>query len=65
MKYNNNKDLLVSETWPQPTQGFLCHAGEDKEQVVRPLARKLEDTGITCWLDEAEVRWGENSQKSQ
>ena len=37
---------------------FLCHAGRDKERVVRPLAQKLEAKGISCWFDEAEVRWG-------
>jgi hypothetical protein len=46
---------------PETTKDiFICHAGEDKEQVVRPLARKLGGAGISCWLDEAEVRWGES-----
>ncbi len=39
---------------------FLCHASEDKELVVRPLAGRLEAAGISCWLDEAEIRWGES-----
>ena len=46
---------------PETTKDiFLCHAGEDKQQVVRPLAKKLYSGGISCWLDEAEVRWGES-----
>ena len=46
---------------PETTKDiFLCHAGEDKQQVVRPLAWKLYSGGISCWLDEAEVRWGES-----
>jgi hypothetical protein len=43
-----------------PKDVFLCHAGKDKERVVRPLAHKLEAAGISCWLDEAEVRWGDS-----
>jgi hypothetical protein len=43
-----------------PKDIFICHAGEDKEKVARPLAARLESAGISCWLDEAEVRWGES-----
>ena len=39
---------------------FLCHASEDKESVVRPLASVLKSHDITCWLDEAEISWGES-----
>ena len=39
---------------------FLCHAYEDKEPVVRPLAARLVAAGISCWIDEAEIRWGES-----
>lgn len=39
---------------------FLCHAGEDKDSVVRPLAERLEAANIACWVDEAEIRWGES-----
>lgn len=38
---------------------FLSHASDDKEQFVRPLARELDRRGITFWLDEAEIRWGD------
>jgi glycosyltransferase involved in cell wall biosynthesis len=39
---------------------FLCHAREDKDAVVRPLRQAFERAGISCWLDEAEIRWGES-----
>jgi len=39
---------------------FLCHAHEDKTTIVHPLYRALERVGISCWLDEAEIRWGES-----
>jgi hypothetical protein len=38
---------------------FLCHASEDKDPFVRPLAAEFERRGITYWLDEAEVKWGD------
>lgn len=38
---------------------FLCHATEDKQEVVRPLRDALVAAGISCWLDEAEIRWGD------
>src|SRR5262245_27902206 len=39
---------------------FLCHAREDKVEVVRPLATAFEMVGISYWLDEAEIRWGDS-----
>jgi TIR domain-containing protein len=39
---------------------FLCHAGEDKDEFVRPLAEHLRINAITYWLDEAEIRWGDS-----
>ncbi len=37
---------------------FLCHAGEDKDSIARPLYRAFTDAGISCWYDEAEIGWG-------
>jgi TIR domain-containing protein len=39
---------------------FLCHASEDKQHVVRPLNDALRAAGISCWLDEAEIHWGDS-----
>lgn len=39
---------------------FICHASEDKENVVEPLVKALEDAGITVWHDKAEIRWGDS-----
>lgn len=39
---------------------FLCHASEEKPTVARPLVAALEEHGITCWYDEAEIRWGDS-----
>ena len=39
---------------------FLNHCSEDKETVVRPIARALQARGIDYWLDEAEIRLGDS-----
>jgi len=39
---------------------FLCHASEDKADIVRPIARALETEHLTYWLDEAQISWGES-----
>jgi len=38
---------------------FLSHATVDKEPYVVPLTKKLDEVGISYWLDEAEIRWGD------
>ena len=42
---------------------FICHAGEDKDDVVRPLVEAFSQAGITCWYDEAEIQWGDSITK--
>ena len=39
---------------------FLCHASEDKDTVVLPIAESLRDHAITYWLDKAEINWGDS-----
>ena len=39
---------------------FLCHAHVDKEHFVWPLAEALGEYGVSCWLDEAEIRVGDH-----
>lgn len=39
---------------------FICHAREDKPAVVYPLAEAFDSVGISYWLDEAEIQWGDN-----
>jgi len=38
---------------------FLSHASPDKRSIVLPVAEALRENGITFWLDEAEIRWGD------
>src|SRR5688500_5256255 len=38
---------------------FLSHTSKDKDQFVRPFAKLLDTHGITYWLDEGELKWGD------
>jgi hypothetical protein len=42
---------------------FISHASEDKEIVVRPLAHALQETGLTVWYDEFELRIGDSLRR--
>ena len=39
---------------------FVCHASEDKEDFVRPLARSLQDSGLKIWYDESTIKVGDS-----
>jgi hypothetical protein len=39
---------------------FISHAGEDKEQVARPLAEALDHLGWDVWLDELRLTVGDS-----
>jgi len=39
---------------------FVCHAGEDKSDVVAPLVEAFSEAGISCWYDEAQIQWGDS-----
>ncbi|NHF60357.1 DUF1883 domain-containing protein [Flavobacteriaceae bacterium TP-CH-4] len=39
---------------------FISHASEDKDEVVRPLAKSLQTTGLKVWYDEFELRIGDS-----
>jgi len=43
---------------------FICHAGTDKEEVARPLAKILESFGLRVWLDENELKLGDSLRKT-
>ncbi len=42
---------------------FICHAGEDKEAVVRPLAQALRERKLRVWYDEFELRIGDSLRR--
>lgn len=43
---------------------FLSHASADKNEIVQPFAKRLHEIGISFWLDEAEIKWGNKLSKS-
>jgi AbiTii/TIR domain len=42
---------------------FISHASEDKNTVVRPLARALSDKGLKVWYDEFELKIGDSLRR--
>ena len=53
---------------PAPSTGhwdvFVSHAGEDKEEFVRPLARALRARGLSVWFDELTLTVGDSLRRS-
>jgi hypothetical protein len=43
---------------------FISHASEDKQDLVRPLAKTLEKMGYRVWYDEFELRIGDSLRHS-
>ncbi|HTS05273.1 MAG TPA: toll/interleukin-1 receptor domain-containing protein [Candidatus Eisenbacteria bacterium] len=39
---------------------FVCHASEDKEDFVRPLALELDTFGLRVWFDEFTLKLGDS-----
>jgi hypothetical protein len=39
---------------------FLSHAGEDKDEIARPLKEALEARGISVWFDEIQIKVGQS-----
>ena len=39
---------------------FICHASQDKDVFVRPLARALCDLGVRVWYDEFSIEIGDS-----
>jgi hypothetical protein len=43
---------------------FICHASEDKEEIVRPLVDALVNVGYSVWYDEFELKLGDSLRRS-
>lgn len=43
---------------------FISHASEDKDEVARPLALRLEELGLSVWLDECQLTVGDSLRRS-
>ena len=45
---------------PQDYDVFVCHASEDKDGFVRPLAAALRNIGVSVWYDEFSLGVGDS-----
>lgn len=43
---------------------FICHASEDKENFVRPLAEALQQKALKVWYDEITLKLGDSLRES-
>ena len=43
---------------------FICHASEDKDDFVRPLAERLRENRIEVWYDEFSLKIGDSIRRS-
>ena len=43
---------------------FICHASEDKDEFVRPLAERLKENHIGVWYDEFSLKVGDSLRRS-
>lgn len=56
----SSNDNSISPHW----DAFICHASEDKDNFVRPLANKLVSMDLAIWYDEFTLQIGDRlSQK--
>ncbi len=56
----NEKHQGVIKDW----DAFICHASEDKEDFVRPLALKLQESGLKVWYDDFTLKIGDSLRRS-
>lgn len=43
---------------------FICHASEDKDDFVRPLAERLVSVGLKVWYDDFTLKVGDSLRRS-
>lgn len=48
----------------QQWDAFVCHASEDKEDFVRPLAEELRSKGLRVWYDEFTLQVGDSLRRA-
>lgn len=59
----STKELLSNALTTEKRDVFICHASEDKENLVRPLAEALIQENITVWYDEFELTIGDSLRR--
>ena len=56
---NHSEDVPITKDWDV----FISHASEDKEEIVRPLARELRQRGLRVRYEEFELRIGHSLRR--
>jgi TIR domain len=51
---------VVGPAVPTQWDVFLCHASEDKAELVEPLVAALRKSGLEVWYDRDEIRVGDD-----
>ncbi len=54
-EHNSNKSQISGQH-----DVFICHASQDKDSLVRPLAKELTDMGFDVWYDEGTLKVGDS-----
>jgi hypothetical protein len=52
--------IATASTGPTRADVFISHASEDKEDAALPLAKVLESKGFTVWIDQAQIKVGDD-----
>lgn len=63
-KSNENYMIRVSVTEPFEKDAFICHASEDKDDFVRPLAEALLEKKVKIWYDEFSLKMGDSLRRT-
>lgn len=62
--YNSILTNDVAQERREEYDAFICHASEDKDEFVRPLAEKLIAENIKVWYDEFQLKIGDSLRRS-
>ena len=54
-----NTSQSITDEWDV----FICHAGEDNQEVATPLAERLRDSGLKVWFDQFELTLGDSLRR--
>lgn len=61
---NQSYPLEKNNTSTKRYDVFISHAWEDKDDFVRPLAKRLSEENIEVWYDEISIQWGTSIRQS-
>src|SRR5688572_4083776 len=51
---------IIFTSLPPTFDFFISHAGGDKERYVGPIVDAMTRIGLSLWLDDLEIAWGDN-----